>query len=112
MIKFAVTKPAERMAAIEYGLKMLDWQNDQAFKEYGLEIQGSMLKTNARLLTNPQVEFGGKNTVNPGVSGRWDLKGKKFLIPGASTEKPLKSWGVCVMTNGFVYLLFEELKLY
>lgn len=108
MIKFAVTKPADRLSSIEYGLKMLDWQNDPAFKHYGLQIQGNMLKTNARLLTNPQVEFGGKNTVNPGISGRWDLKGKKFLIPGASIDKPLKSWGVCVMNNGYNYIPLKE----
>lgn len=84
---------------------MLDWENDPAFKHYGLKIQGSMLKTNARLLTNPQVEFGSQNTVNPGVSGRWDLKGRKFLIPGASTDRPLRSWGVCRMNNGYIYLL-------
>ncbi|KAA6409085.1 MAG: eukaryotic translation initiation factor 2c [Lasallia pustulata] len=100
MIRFAVTKPSERLTAIEKGLKMLDWENDPAFKHYGLKIQGSMLKTNARLLTNPQVEFGSQNTVNPGVSGRWDLKGRRFLIPGASTDRPLRSWGVCRMNNG------------
>lgn len=104
MIKFAVTRPNDRLAAIETGLKMLSWQKDPAFQHYGLQIQGTMLKTNARLLANPQVEFGNKNVVNPGFSGRWDLKGRKFLIPGASTDKPLKSWGVCVMNNGYVYL--------
>lgn len=105
MIKFAVTKPNDRLAAIETGLKMLDWQKDPAFQHYGLQVQGTMLRTNARLLANPQVEFGSKSIVNPGFSGRWDLKGKKFLIPGASADKPLKSWGVCVMNNGYAYRL-------
>lgn len=28
------------------------------------------------------------------MSGRWDLRGKKFFAPNS---KPLKSWGVCVV---------------
>jgi eukaryotic translation initiation factor 2C len=50
-------------------------------------------KTNARLLQNPEVQYD-KAKVNPGTTGRWDLRGKKFLF---GNPEPLKSWGVVVI---------------
>ncbi|KAK4999709.1 Protein argonaute [Elasticomyces elasticus] len=95
MIKFAVTPPAERWKAIEHGLNMLDWENDNYLKNYGMLINPAQTQVKARLLQNPKVQFGnGAN--DPRTSGRWDLKGKKFLRPN---PRPLKSWGVCVITG-------------
>ncbi|KAI9822452.1 MAG: hypothetical protein M1827_000171 [Pycnora praestabilis] len=96
MIKFAVTKPDKRIEAVNHGLRMLKWSDDPYLKNYGMEIDPNMVKTKARVLNNPVVQFGG-STINPGVSGRWDLKGKRFLTP--NTE-PLKSWGVCIFNTG------------
>lgn len=95
MIKFAVTPPYERWGAIEHGLKMLDWPNDPFLKNYGMKINPEQVKVKARLLQNPKVIFTGAPT-DPKTSGRWDLKGKKFLTPNV---KPLKSWGVCVVSG-------------
>ena len=36
------------------------------------------------------------SVAKPGFSGRWDLRGKKFLFPN---PVPLQSWGICVLEN-------------
>jgi eukaryotic translation initiation factor 2C len=95
MIRFAVEPPPQRWQAIEHGLKMLDWQNDPFLKQYGLHIDARKTVVDARLLPAPTVKFG-TGEAKPGTSGRWDLKGKKFLTPNPI---PLKSWGVCVVTG-------------
>jgi hypothetical protein len=41
------------------------------------------------------VQYNG-SVAKPGFSGRWDLRGKKFLT---ANKDPLKSWGVCVIDN-------------
>ncbi|KAI9745991.1 MAG: hypothetical protein M1818_000672 [Claussenomyces sp. TS43310] len=95
MIKFAVTRPKQRIEAIQQGVKMLKWNEDPYFMHYGIEIDPSMTITNARLLPNPEIQYAGSK-VNPGISGRWDLRGKKFLKANPS---PLVSWGVAIMDN-------------
>ena len=96
MIKFAVTRPPQRMISIRNGLQTLNWEKDPILNRYGIKIATQMLTTKARLLDAPAVQFAG-TVVTPGVSGRWDLKGRKFLHPNPF---PLKSWGVCVLNNG------------
>jgi eukaryotic translation initiation factor 2C len=34
--------------------------------------------------------------LNPGTSGRWDLRGKKFFTIGPDK---LVSWGICIISN-------------
>ena len=53
----------------------------------------TVLQTAARLLAPPEVQYSGAKA-NPGTSGRWDLRGKKFL---SGNPEPLKSWGVCII---------------
>jgi len=53
------------------------------------------LKTAARLLQNPEVQFGNRK-INPGTQGRWDLRGQKFF---ASNPEPLKSWAFVIIQN-------------
>lgn len=95
MIKFAVSRPPVRRAGIQAGLKLLNWGNDPFLKGYGLKINGQMLKTNARILDPPEVQFAKNATAKPLYSGRWDLRGKVFLLPNSA---PLKSWGIVVLT--------------
>jgi eukaryotic translation initiation factor 2C len=95
MIKFAVTRPKERLQAINHGVGMLKWHDDPYLKHYGVKIDPNMTVTAARLLPAPEVQYLGSKA-NPGTSGRWDLRGKKFFLP--NTE-PLKSWGVCVIDS-------------
>ena len=96
MIKFAVTRPKERLESINHGLKALDWAGDVWHANYGLKINPNMITTNARVLEPPKVAFRG-SVAEPKYSGRWDLKGKVFL---EGNTMPLKSWGVCIMKGG------------
>ena len=95
MIKFAVTPPAERWRAIEHGLKMLSWSTDRTLQKYGLKVNTARTVVEARVLVAPKVQYG-SGVANPGTSGRWDLKGKKFLLPNSA---PLKSWSVTVISG-------------
>ena len=38
MIKFAVTLPKERWAAVQHGVRLLNWANDPYLRHYGLQI--------------------------------------------------------------------------
>ncbi len=94
MIKFAVSRPAERKKAIQVGLKMLDWKQDSYLQHYGLEISPDMLSSNARVLEPPNVEYRNGSLAKPGFSGRWDLRNKLFL---KGNPAPLQSWGISLM---------------
>lgn len=97
MIKFAVTLPAERWDSIQKGLKMLDWNNDKYLHEYGMRISPTPAQVQAKLLPPPKVQFSGA-AAEPKTSGRWDLRGKRFLGPH---DNPIKSWGVCIIPGRF-----------
>ena len=97
MIKFAVSRPPVRREGIKKGLELLDWANDPMLKGYGLKIDPEMLKTNARILEPPEVQFAKGATAKPLYSGRWDLRGKVFFKPNTT---PLKSWGICILSQG------------
>jgi eukaryotic translation initiation factor 2C len=94
MIKFAVTPPKQRIQAIQTGVDMLNWPEDDYLKHFGVQVEPNMTVTTGRLLPNPEVQFGAHAKVNPGISGRWDLRGKKFL---RNNPQPLKSWGIAVV---------------
>ncbi|KAF2864177.1 Piwi-domain-containing protein [Piedraia hortae CBS 480.64] len=95
MIKFAVTAPPERWQSIQHGLKMLDWANDPVLNSFNVKIAPQRTTVDARLITTPKVQYG-VGVADPRTSGRWDLKGKKFLQGNAA---PLKSWAVCVLSG-------------
>ena len=96
MIKFAVSRPAQRRVAIEHGLEKLHWDTDPMLKGYQMKINPSMLKTNARILEPPEPLFAKGAIAKPNFSGRWDLRGKVFLRPN---DRPLKSWGIIVLAS-------------
>ncbi|KAI0517034.1 Piwi domain-containing protein [Xylaria bambusicola] len=96
MIKFAVTRPAQRKADIAEGFNRLNYADDPYLKEFGITVSKNMQVTNARLLRNPEISFAGNAKLNPSVSGRWDLRGKRFLEPNS---KPITSWGLVVCGN-------------
>jgi eukaryotic translation initiation factor 2C len=95
MIKFAVTAPPERYQAIQHGIDMLNWAQDPILNKYGVRITTTRTSADGRVLPAPTVKFGA-GEAKPGTSGRWDLKGKKFLTTNSA---PLKSWAVCVITG-------------
>jgi eukaryotic translation initiation factor 2C len=59
MIKVAVSRPAERLKAIQQSKAALDHQNDPVLKTFGLKVESQMLRTKARVLPNPEIEFDG-----------------------------------------------------
>lgn len=88
MIKFAVQRPTQGRQDIMACVKSLGWDKDETLDEFGIKVNPSMPMVQAKLIQNPEVQY--SNTkVNPGTSGRWDLRGKKFISPNV---QPLKSW--------------------
>ncbi|KAL3426357.1 eukaryotic translation initiation factor 2c [Phlyctema vagabunda] len=104
MIKFAVTRPKERSAAIHEGVEMLKWSQDPYLRHYGMQIEPNMSTTKARLLPAPDVMFKtGKAT--PGTFGSWDLKGKTFLTPNTV---PLQAWGFANLDQRLPVVAVQE----
>ena len=95
MIKIAVTRPDKRKADIMNGVRDLNWQNDPYLRAFDVPVSSDMVVTNARLLQNPEITYANKKE-NPGMSGRWDLRGKKFW---EANQKPLVSWGMVAIGN-------------
>ncbi|KAL4918543.1 Piwi domain-containing protein [Aspergillus aurantiobrunneus] len=91
MIKYAASRPADRLSSVLKSKRTLDHTNDPVLKTFGLKIDENMIRTKARLLPAPYIEFGGKQRHNPDTGGRWDLRGKKFYAPN---KKALDAWGV------------------
>lgn len=97
MIKIAVSRPAERKkkilqqaAALEFG------PSNEYLQHFGIKFANKFTESNARLLKNPTIQFAGSGKIDPGVSGRWDLRGKVFLSPN---NRPLKNWGLIIMVR-------------
>jgi len=88
MIKFAVQRPPQRRQDIMANVQALAWNTDKYLQEFGIKVNPNMPVVQARLIQNPEVQYANGKT-NPGTSGRWDLRGKKFIAPNA---QPLKSW--------------------
>ncbi|PBP20017.1 eukaryotic translation initiation factor-like protein 2C 2 [Diplocarpon rosae] len=93
MIKFAVTRPKDRILSIQHGVQMLKWNEDKYLRHFGVQVEPAMTVTQARLLPNPEIQFTGSKT-NPGTAGRWDLRGKKFWL---ANPEPLRSWGFVIV---------------
>ncbi|KAB8071607.1 Piwi domain-containing protein [Aspergillus leporis] len=91
MIKYAASRPADRLNSIYKSKQMLDHSHDPVLQTFGLQIDENMIRTKARLLPNPDIQFGGNQRHNPGTHGRWDLRGKKFY---QANKIPLECWGV------------------
>ncbi|PLN80024.1 eukaryotic translation initiation factor 2c [Aspergillus taichungensis] len=91
MIKYAASRPAERLSFIQKSKEMLDHSADPVLRSFGLQVDTNMIRTKARLLPNPEIQFGGNQRLNPGTNGRWDLRGKKFYQPN---KRPLESWSI------------------
>ena len=92
MIKFAVQRPPQRKSDIMAAVKSLNWGGDRYLRDLKITIDPQMSLTQARLLKNPEISYS-NGKINPGVTGRWDLRGKKFVTPNST---PLKSWAFVV----------------
>ena len=86
MIKFAVTLPKERWAAVQAGVRLLNWQSDPYLRHYGLKVSPEAAKVQARILPSPTVHFGPGSkeaTIKPAdmIAGRWRLDGVSTANP-------------------------------
>ncbi|KAK3347363.1 Piwi domain-containing protein [Neurospora tetraspora] len=88
MIKFAVQRPAQRKQDIAASVQRLDWANDKYLKAFGVSISPNMAITEAKVLRHPEVFFE-KKTVRPLNTGRWDLRGARFV---EGNKEPLTRW--------------------
>lgn len=50
MIKFAVTLPKERWAAVQQGVRLLNWVNDPYLKHYGLMVNPKWVSLGCRIM--------------------------------------------------------------
>ncbi|KAH7394184.1 Piwi domain-containing protein [Phaeosphaeria sp. MPI-PUGE-AT-0046c] len=102
MIKFAVTLPKDRWAAVQQGVRLLNWANDPYLRHYGLQVNSNAAKVKARILPSPTVHFDPKSKesqINPRdlIQGRWRLDGRKFAVN--NKDRPIKAWGVCCIVG-------------
>jgi eukaryotic translation initiation factor 2C len=96
MIRFAVQRPPQRKTEIMEMVKNLDWAKDKYLNHFGIKIDSNMPLVKAKLLPNPIVGYAGNKTADPKMSGRWDLRGMKFVTPN---QQPLKSWAFVAVDN-------------
>lgn len=108
MIKWTAVKPTGRLEAILNCHKILDHAKDPNLVNYGMKIGSSMIKTKARLLPNPEIQFGNVKH-NPGTTGRWDLRGKKFF---KSNTKPLECWGIGYIAGYRTSVKFDQVQAF
>lgn len=95
MIKIAVSRPPVRKKKIQQQAAALDFgPNNKYLDHFGIKFAGKFTESNARLLKNPTIQFGGPGKIDPGTQGRWDIRGKVFLSPN---NRPLKNWGLIIL---------------
>ncbi|KAF9951047.1 eukaryotic translation initiation factor 2C, 2 [Mortierella alpina] len=96
MIKFTCQTPAVRANIIKDGLQILEYDNNEYLKDFGMRISKEMITINARVLPAPQVSYHPSSreaNITP-RDGSWNLKDKK-VTAGAT----LGSWGVLVFAR-------------
>ncbi|SPQ24731.1 a0666294-854c-48b1-a5ab-3a6c7c7f3e10 [Thermothielavioides terrestris] len=93
MIKFAVQRPQQRKAEIMQMVQNLEWDKDRYLAHFGIKINPIMPMVPAKVLRNPVVQFANRST-DPKMTGRWDLRGMKFVLPN---KKPLVSWAFVIV---------------
>ncbi|CAB4439380.1 unnamed protein product [Rhizophagus irregularis] len=91
MTNFARQNPTIRANKIQTGLNILNYQNNEYLKQFGMEVSNNMAVVNARILPTPTIQYhqsSRESRVRPNC-GSWNLRDKK-VINGAI----LSSWSV------------------
>ncbi|KAG0216514.1 hypothetical protein BGX28_000028 [Mortierella sp. GBA30] len=96
MIKFTCQPPHVRANNIRDGLRILEYDNNEHLKDFGLKISKEMVSVNARVLPVPSISYhpSSKEANITPRDGAWNLRDKK-VTNGAT----LGSWGVVVFGN-------------
>ncbi|KAK4150109.1 hypothetical protein C8A00DRAFT_18308 [Chaetomidium leptoderma] len=95
MIKFAVQRPPQRKAEVMQMVQNLEWDKDRYLAHFGIKINPTMPMISAKLIPNPVVQYGNR-TADPKMTGRWDLRGMKFVTPN---KQELKAWAFVIVDN-------------
>lgn len=95
-IKFSAQRPDNRKYNTMAMLEKADITNDEAAREFGIAVEPEMIKTSARILPQPHLQYQRPASINTGTRGAWNLEGMKFFIPAT-----LKSWAIvsCMEPN-------------
>ncbi|KAG0370845.1 Piwi domain-containing protein [Gamsiella multidivaricata] len=109
MIKFTCQPPHVRANIIKEGLRILNYNNNEYLKDWGMKISNEMTQVKGRMLAPPIISYhpSSQDANFKPRDGAWNLLGKK-VAQGAT----LGSWGVVVFAterdvsqaqvNGFV----------
>ncbi|KAK0229201.1 argonaute-like protein [Armillaria nabsnona] len=94
IVAFSTKPPMERLAAIKKGVELLQYDQSEYVKAFGLNIKSDPLssKINARVLPAPKLQFG-KTTFTP-TFGSWNMVDKQ-VYKAAS----IKEWMVIIYTD-------------
>jgi eukaryotic translation initiation factor 2C len=96
MISFTCQPPRSRANIIKQGLQILDYDNNEHLRDFGVKVSSEMVTVKGRLLPAPLIHYHPKSQ-SPHVTpqnGSWNLVGKK-VVAGAS----LGAWGIVVFGN-------------
>ncbi|KAJ6498441.1 argonaute-like protein [Mycena vitilis] len=82
LVEFATMRPKERLDSIRKGMQVLSYGQSEYVRKFGLEVNPTLLSTQARVLKPPTLKYGPGNapTVNPN-NGAWNMADKKFYKP-------------------------------
>ncbi|KAF9366567.1 hypothetical protein BGX34_001112 [Mortierella sp. NVP85] len=96
MIEFTCQSPHARANTIKQGLQILNYDNNEYLRDFGVKVSSEMVTIKGRLLPAPMVHYH-PSSQRPHVipqNGSWNLVGKK-VVTGAI----LGAWGIVVFGN-------------
>ncbi|XP_023316533.1 protein argonaute-2 isoform X2 [Trichogramma pretiosum] len=91
MIKAAATGTVHRKAKIETAMNIIYNSNDDAMKQFGIQLDKEFAKVDARLLKAPILLYGNNRKAYPS-RGVW--KPEKFRVPGSLQAAKTKHWSI------------------
>ncbi|RIA87407.1 Piwi domain-containing protein [Glomus cerebriforme] len=91
MIKFTCQQPQQRANRIRQGLDILNYQNNEYLRQFGMRISPEMAVVNARVLPTPSLQYhpSSRDSSFQPSFGQWNLRDKKV-----ATGATLGSWSV------------------
>lgn len=96
MIKATARSAPDREREINHLITNAKFENDDFLQEFGVSVEKQMIEVKGRVLSSPQIQYGGKNkiTVTPN-QGVWDMRGKQF-----HTGIEINHWAIaCFASN-------------
>ncbi|KAK0227666.1 argonaute-like protein [Armillaria fumosa] len=87
IVAFSTKPPMEQLAVIKKGVELLQYNQSEYVKAFGLNIKSDSLpsKINARVLSAPKLQFGGKTTLIPSFR-LWNMMDKQVYKAASIKE--------------------------